>query len=149
MQIGGWARTCVPVKRVFSQSTTSRYKQTQQELVEWAATCLPHPRLSTEMRRRADHGGYQPQQQGPPLPPAQATHTTVAVPPMQIAEQPTESKPGKGQEMGKKFGKKLGNAAIFGAGCNDWWKHCELHILDGQHYMMDLGFSLYWRHIFT
>jgi len=35
---------------------------------------------------------------------------------MQIAEQPTESKPGKGQEMGKKFGKKLGNAAIFGAG---------------------------------
>jgi hypothetical protein len=25
-------------------------------------------------------------------------------------------KPGKGQEMGKKFGKKLGNAAVFGAG---------------------------------
>jgi len=26
--------------------------------------------------------------------------------------------PGKGQEMGKKFGKKLGNAAIFGAGAS-------------------------------
>lgn len=38
------------------------------------------------------------------------------VPPMQIAEQPTEHTPGRGQEMGKKFGKKLGNAAIFGAG---------------------------------
>jgi len=35
---------------------------------------------------------------------------------MQIADQPVESKPGKGGEMGKKFGKKLGNAAIFGAG---------------------------------
>ncbi|RKF56332.1 inducibility protein 3 [Erysiphe neolycopersici] len=39
-----------------------------------------------------------------------------SVPPMQVAEQPTDSKLGKGGEMGKKFGKKLGNAAIFGAG---------------------------------
>lgn len=30
----------------------------------------------------------------------------------------TPSQPGKGQEMGKKFGKKLGNAAIFGAGAS-------------------------------
>jgi LAS seventeen-binding protein 1/2 len=36
---------------------------------------------------------------------------------MAVANQPTDNKPpGKGQEMGKKFGKKLGNAAIFGAG---------------------------------
>ncbi|KAB8342855.1 hypothetical protein FH972_022453 [Carpinus fangiana] len=35
----------------------------------------------------------------------------------QGASGPTDPKqPGKGQEMGKKFGKKLGNAAIFGAG---------------------------------
>ena len=39
------------------------------------------------------------------------------VPPVAIAEgQPGEEKPSKGAEMGKKFGSKLGNAAIFGAG---------------------------------
>jgi len=59
------------------------------------------------------NGGFQPQ--GPP--PAQNPYNS-AVPPMQIAEQPVETKPGKGQEMGKKFGKKLGNAAIFGAGAS-------------------------------
>lgn len=40
-----------------------------------------------------------------------------SVPPMAVAEQqPEENKPSKGAEMGKKFGSKLGNAAIFGAG---------------------------------
>lgn len=39
-----------------------------------------------------------------------------AAPPMQVAEESGEGKDGKGAEMGKKFGKKLGNAAIFGAG---------------------------------
>lgn len=61
-------------------------------------------------------GQYQPQQQrdnGPP-PPGPSNPYNSSVPPMAIAEEP--SKPGKGQEMGKKFGKKLGNAAIFGAG---------------------------------
>lgn len=57
----------------------------------------------------------QQQQQGPP-PPGPSNPYNSAVPPMQIAEQPSEQKPGKGGEMGKKFGKKLGNAAIFGAG---------------------------------
>ncbi|KAH7409533.1 hypothetical protein BKA64DRAFT_742610 [Cadophora sp. MPI-SDFR-AT-0126] len=57
-------------------------------------------------------GQYQPQQ-GPP-PPGPSNPYNSSVPPMAIAEEP--SKPGKGQEMGKKFGKKLGNAAIFGAG---------------------------------
>lgn len=39
--------------------------------------------------------------------------------PMDVAQgQPgqADGQPSKGQEMGKKFGKKLGNAAIFGAG---------------------------------
>ncbi|RKF54070.1 LAS seventeen-binding protein 1 [Golovinomyces cichoracearum] len=39
-----------------------------------------------------------------------------SVPPMQVAEQKTDSMAGKGGEMGKKIGKKLGNAATFGAG---------------------------------
>ena len=63
------------------------------------------------------YGGFQPQQQGPP-PPGPSNPYNSAVPPMQLAEQPVESRPGKGQEMGKKFGKKLGNAAIFGAGAS-------------------------------
>ena len=62
------------------------------------------------------YGGYQPQQQQGPPPPGPSNPYNSAVPPMQSAEQPVGSKPGKGQEMGKKFGKKLGNAAIFGAG---------------------------------
>ncbi|KIW07716.1 uncharacterized protein PV09_01648 [Verruconis gallopava] len=36
--------------------------------------------------------------------------------PMDVAQGGGSSQPSKGQEMGKKFGKKLGNAAIFGAG---------------------------------
>ena len=55
------------------------------------------------------------QQQGPPAP-GPSNPYNGPIPPMQMANEPTESKPGKGQEMGKKFGKKLGNAAIFGAG---------------------------------
>jgi hypothetical protein len=62
---------------------------------------------------KQNYGGYQ--QQGPP-PPGPSNPYNSAVPPMQIANEPTEQKPGKGAEMGKKFGKKLGNAAIFGAG---------------------------------
>jgi len=66
-------------------------------------------------------GGYpglvtqQHQQQGPP-PPGPSNPYNSSIPPMAVAEQPTDGKPSKGQEMGKKFGKKLGNAAIFGAG---------------------------------
>jgi hypothetical protein len=57
----------------------------------------------------------QPQQQQP-YQPGPSDPYANPVPPMAIAEQPTEQKPSKGAEMGKKFGKKLGNAAIFGAG---------------------------------
>ncbi|KAH6874887.1 SH3 domain-containing protein [Thelonectria olida] len=60
--------------------------------------------------------GY-PAQQGPP---AQQNPYNSSVPPMAIAggsgEQQGEHKDSKVNGMGKKFGKKLGNAAIFGAG---------------------------------
>ncbi|KAE8440813.1 hypothetical protein EG329_006545 [Mollisiaceae sp. DMI_Dod_QoI] len=63
-------------------------------------------------------GGYpgQYQQAQGSAPPGPSNPYDSSVPPLQIAEQPVEGKPGKGAEMGKKFGKKLGNAAIFGAG---------------------------------
>jgi LAS seventeen-binding protein 1/2 len=63
-------------------------------------------------------GGYpaQPQQYQDPPPPAPSDPYNSAIPPMQMANQPVEQRPSKGAEMGKKFGKKLGNAAIFGAG---------------------------------
>lgn len=61
--------------------------------------------------------GYPGQQQyQQPPPPGPSDPYAGPVPPMQMANQPTEHTPGKGAEMGKKFGKKLGNAAIFGAG---------------------------------
>jgi hypothetical protein len=59
-------------------------------------------------------GQYQ-QQQGPP-PPGPSNPYNSSVPPIQMANDPVESRHGKGQEMGKKIGKRLGNAAIFGAG---------------------------------
>jgi hypothetical protein len=52
---------------------------------------------------------------GPPMTPQPSNYGNV---PLDVsngaASQPQQ--PGKGQEAGKKFGKKLGNAAIFGAG---------------------------------
>lgn len=66
-------------------------------------------------------GGYPQQQQqyqGPPHGGPSNPYDSP-VPPMQIAAgQPEENKPNKGAEAGKKFGKKLGNAAIFGAGAS-------------------------------
>ncbi|CAD6506407.1 BgTH12-07333 [Blumeria graminis f. sp. triticale] len=59
-------------------------------------------------------GPYQAQAMPPP---ASSNPYNSSVPPMQVAEQQTtDGKPSKGGEMGKKIGKKLGNAAIFGAG---------------------------------
>jgi hypothetical protein len=62
-------------------------------------------------------GGYPQQQlyQGPPSAGPSDPYNSAA-PPMQVAGQPVDNRPGRGAEMGKKFGKKLGNAAIFGAG---------------------------------
>ncbi|KYK59847.1 hypothetical protein DCS_00981 [Drechmeria coniospora] len=62
--------------------------------------------------------------QGPPPPPQQQNPYNAHVPPMAVAEGSQQPPPpqepqqggGKAGELGKKFGKKLGNAAIFGAG---------------------------------
>ncbi|KAK8906537.1 hypothetical protein QC760_005127 [Botrytis cinerea] len=64
---------------------------------------------------KATYSPYGSQQQGS-APPGPSNPYNSSVPPMAVAEQPTEDKTSKGGEMGKKFGKKLGNAAIFGAG---------------------------------
>jgi hypothetical protein len=75
----------------------------------------PPPASHYGDEKKNDYPGMvQQQNQGPPPGPSNPYNSDV--PPMQIAEQPSEGKPGKGGEMGKKFGKKLGNAAIFGAG---------------------------------
>jgi len=66
-------------------------------------------------QQQYNNSAYPGQQQYQSPPPAQDPYAG-SVPPMQMANQPTQQAPGKGQEMGKKFGKKLGNAAIFGAG---------------------------------
>lgn len=62
-------------------------------------------------------GGFYPNQ----APPGPSSPYDNPVPPMAVAEQQQPPPaaghtPGKGAEMGKKFGRKLGNAAIFGAG---------------------------------
>ncbi|KAI6717174.1 hypothetical protein JHW43_000349 [Diplocarpon mali] len=64
----------------------------------------------------AQHAPPPPPQQMQPPAPGPSNPYNSSVPPMAIAEQPTDDKSSKGSEMGKKFGKKLGNAAIFGAG---------------------------------
>lgn len=57
------------------------------------------------------------QQQQSSVLPGPSNPYNASAPPMALANEPADGKqPGKGSEMGKKFGKKLGNAAIFGAG---------------------------------
>jgi len=53
------------------------------------------------------HAGGPPQQQNP---------YDANVPPMAVAGEGSNGEPSKAQQYGKKFGKKMGNAAIFGAG---------------------------------
>lgn len=64
----------------------------------------------------------QPQYGGYPPPPQQQNPYNSSVPPMAVANEPQQEQAGgsggKAGEMGKKFGKKLGNAAIFGAGAS-------------------------------
>lgn len=72
----------------------------------------------------AEKNGYQQQQQygnaggAYPPPPGQANPYNAHAPPMAMANngEGGEEKPSKMEENGKKFGSKLGNAAIFGAG---------------------------------
>ncbi|KAH9888653.1 SH3 domain-containing protein [Xylariomycetidae sp. FL2044] len=61
------------------------------------------------------YGAPSPAGAGYPPPPQQQNPYNANVPPMAVAEAPS-GPPSKAQEQGKKFGKKLGNAAIFGAG---------------------------------
>ncbi|KAJ9641030.1 protein that induces appearance of [PIN+] prion when overproduced [Coniosporium apollinis] len=49
-----------------------------------------------------------------PMVASTSTTTEYGNAPLEVSQ--GEAQPNKGQEMGKKFGKKLGNAAIFGAG---------------------------------
>lgn len=63
----------------------------------------------------------QPQYGYPAGPPGQQNPYSANVPPMAVAEggqQAQDGQGGKAGEYGKKFGKKLGNAAIFGAGAS-------------------------------
>ncbi|KKA26471.1 hypothetical protein TD95_003736 [Thielaviopsis punctulata] len=61
--------------------------------------------------------GYQPQPYGQPGPAAPMNPYNAQNPPMAVAEgNNNEAGKSKLEENGKKFGKKLGNAAIFGAG---------------------------------
>ena len=76
----------------------------------------PSPQAFYGNEKANGYGGYQPPQQQGPSPPGPSNPYNSDVPPVQIAEQPVELKHGKAQEMGKRFGKRLGNAAIFGAG---------------------------------
>ncbi|KAF4621530.1 hypothetical protein G7Y89_g14545 [Cudoniella acicularis] len=74
----------------------------------------PHGIYGNEKANNA----YQPpvKQQGPP-PPGPSDPYKSSIPPMQITSS-SSGAPSKGSENGKKFGKKLGNAAIFGAGAS-------------------------------
>lgn len=74
------------------------------------------PAYGNGWNQSRNNSAYPGQQQYQQPPPKASDPYAGPVPPMQVASQPTEHQPGKGGEMGKKFGKKLGNAAIFGAG---------------------------------
>ncbi|ESZ96605.1 hypothetical protein SBOR_2972 [Sclerotinia borealis F-4128] len=73
------------------------------------------PQPANYGNEKATYSPYGSQQQGPP-PPGPSNPYNSSVPPMAVAEQPTDDKAGKVGGMGKNIGKKLGNAAIFGAG---------------------------------
>ncbi|KAM3479462.1 hypothetical protein MY8738_005431 [Beauveria namnaoensis] len=88
---------------------------------------FPRSYVLPEPDYKAAPGGYgppQPQYGYPAGPPGQQNPYNANVPPMAVAEggqgqaQAQEGEGSKAGEMGKKFGKKLGNAAIFGAGAS-------------------------------
>lgn len=69
----------------------------------------PYNSTNEKAGAAAAYGGY-------PAPPAQQNPYNASAPPMAVANTNGEEGSGKAGGMGKKFGKKLGNAAIFGAG---------------------------------
>jgi hypothetical protein len=80
----------------------------------------PTPALAQDSYGNEKAGGYSsyPGQQAQAFPPPGPSNPyDNSVPPMAVANQPVANgPPSKGQENAKKFGKKLGNAAVFGAG---------------------------------
>ncbi|KAL0937555.1 SH3 domain-containing protein [Colletotrichum truncatum] len=84
----------------------------------------PQPQYAPQQAQWApQQQQYAPQQpvygQPPQGPPPQQNPYNADAPPQAVADQNTNAEGsggGKAGEMGKKFGKKLGNAAIFGAG---------------------------------
>ncbi|GJC97312.1 SH3 domain-containing protein [Colletotrichum higginsianum] len=74
------------------------------------------PQPQAQWAPQPQYGTPQPQYAQPQGPPPQQNPYNADAPPQAVADQSTGGKDGKGAEMGKKFGKKLGNAAIFGAG---------------------------------
>lgn len=67
---------------------------------------------------REEKAPVQPLYGYPTPPPQQQNPYSAHVPPMAVAEGGQSEDPSKMQQYGKKFGKKLGNAAIFGAGAS-------------------------------
>ncbi|KAL6857904.1 protein that induces appearance of [PIN+] prion when overproduced [Amphichorda felina] len=67
----------------------------------------PVPQYGYPAQQQQQQAGGPPQQQNP---------YDSNVPPMAVAEGDKTEEPSKAQQYGKKFGKKMGNAAIFGAG---------------------------------
>lgn len=80
----------------------------------------PTPAVAQDSYGNEKASGYSsyPGQQAQAFPPPGPSNPyDNSVPPMAVANQPVANgPPSKGQENAKKFGKKLGNAAVFGAG---------------------------------
>lgn len=77
--------------------------------------------MEQDYKGPSPYGAPQPQYGYPAGPPQQQNPYNANVPPMAVAEggQAQDGEGGgKAGEYGKKFGKKLGNAAIFGAGAS-------------------------------
>lgn len=79
---------------------------------------FPRNYVFIEQENKGPMPPQQPMYGYPQGPPQQQNPYNANVPPMAVAEggQGQGEGSGKAGEMGKKFGKKLGNAAIFGAG---------------------------------
>ncbi len=103
----------------------SNYIRSENHPSPLAAQAAPSP--APQQHFFGDHKGYPGQQMQQPYQPYQAPPPQDPyqshVPPVAISEQHSqtaeeEKKSGKMGDMGKKFGSKLGNAAIFGAGAS-------------------------------
>ncbi|WYZ39289.1 hypothetical protein EsH8_III_001203 [Colletotrichum jinshuiense] len=94
------------------------YVLVEQDSAKGAFAPQPQQQYAPQQPQWTPQPQYAPQAQyaQPQGPPPQQNPYNADVPPQAVAEQSTGGKDSKAGEMGKKFGKKLGNAAIFGAG---------------------------------